>query len=113
MSLYTVVTGNTIAAQDINQVINVLQEPSGSSEVGQYWLAGSSYAANALISQWIQSQSRTSTPVSVSIDESIQAPSNCGTPSVSNLKSSGFQLYAFGSGVFTSANVAGVYTIKF
>ena len=113
MSLHTVTVGGTIQAGDVNQFTNVLQEPSGGTQAGKYWLAGASYVKNALISQYIESLSRGATPVSVSIDTADNAPSHMGSPSTDNLTGNGFQVFAFSTGVFTSCNAAGNFTINF
>ena len=47
MSLNVVVTGNTVLAADINQLVNYLQRSSGSTEVGKYYCAGWGNASKA------------------------------------------------------------------
>ena len=83
------------------------------SEGGKYWVGGSSYANGALISTYIVSLSRNAVPSGVSLDEVDQAHSNCAAVSSDHVTANGFHVYSFGSGVFTSANVAGGYTLNY
>lgn len=103
------VAGNTILASDLYQ----LARPSGGTEVGSYVCAGSSYVSGALLSYWVSSQSRAQTPVSVTIDTTIIAPLNCGTPSTLHLNANGFQVLANSNAVNASAGVGGAYTIQY
>ena len=113
MSLYTVSTGNTIAAADIDQLVNVLQEQSGATETGGDFLTFAAYANSAVNGTWINSLSRVSVPVSVSINTAVNSPSNCTSPSTDHVTANGFHIYSFSSGTFTSCNVGGVYTLQF
>lgn len=113
MALNTVSTGNTILAADINQLVNVLQRPSGQTETGKYHLLWSAYTTNAQGQVWIQSQSRNATPVSVTVDSADQSPTNSGSPFTSVLNSSGFQLYGTSTTTAVACNIGGNYTIQY
>lgn len=112
--MYTVSTGATINANDLNQVINVLQAPSGAQENGTYFLTGTGTSGITGLGAWVPSLSRTSTPASVSINTSIQAPVNCNSPSTNNLSSNGFHVAtAYSTASNVAANVAGNFTIQY
>jgi hypothetical protein len=114
--MYTVSIGNTIQSLDINQCVNVLFQPSGGSETGKYWLGFASYTGaggGAVGSLYMPSRSRGASPVSLTLDETDQAHNNCGAIQNDHLTANGFHAYSFGSGVFTSCNVGGNYTINF
>src|SRR5258708_551956 len=111
--VYQVVTGVFVNASDINQLARVLQRQSGDQETGKYYLTGSSHAIGAALGALVPSISRGSTPASVSIDTSDQAPSNCGAPATDHLTSSGFRVSTTSTAVATSVQVAGNYTIAY
>lgn len=115
MALYTVSNGNTANAADLNQIINVLQQPTGGTETGKYVLGGSPYTSNAVISTNINTLSRNATPVSVSIDTSAQAPAGgMGTVSTGFLTSSGLQIYCLNAtGPSTNARASGNFTVQY
>ncbi|GCE14206.1 hypothetical protein [Tengunoibacter tsumagoiensis] len=115
MALNTVTTGNTVLAADINQLVNVLQRPSGSTETGKYFLIGSSYASGANASNYIPSLSRTSTPVSITIDEADMGhvAGGCNTAVAGHLTANGFQVNTSGTGASLSWSVGGNYTIQY
>jgi hypothetical protein len=115
MALYTVSTGNTIQAQDVNQVVNVLQRASGQQEIGKYFLAGPTYANGALVSQYMSSISRNTTPVSVSIDTADQAPAGgmSTTPNTGNLTANGFQVWTLTTTTNLNSRAAGNMTIQY
>ena len=110
---YQVATGQTINAADINQLAVVLQRPSGSQESGKYYLTGSSYATGAALGTLVPSISRTATPVSVSIDTTDQAASNCAAPTTDHLTSNGFRVSTTSTGIATSVVVGGGFTISY
>lgn len=110
---YQVGTGQTINAADINQLAVVLQRPSGSQESGKYFLVDSSYATGATVGDYVGSISRGATPVSVTIDTLDVAPSNCNTPTTDHLTSNGFRVSTTSTGIATSVQVAGGYTISY
>ena len=102
MSLYTVSTGTTINATDVNQLVNVLQQPSGGSESQTIGLVElGAYQTNANVSQWIGSRSLGSVPVSASLSGTSSTSMNAiGT---ANLNSSGVNI---GSGASGGSNTA-------
>lgn len=112
MALNTVTTGNTILAADINQLVNVLQKPSGSTEAGKYFIAGFGTTAGQNSSYYYSSLSRNATPVSVTIDQADQGAVNCVAPATGHLTASGVQIYTASSG---SGNIAvgGNVTIQY
>ena len=113
MSLNTVTTGNTILASDVNQLVNVLQRPSGSTETGQYFLAGWTNAASQVVSVWISSLSRNATPVSVMIDTTLGKTSGLNAPGTSNLSANGFQAFCLSSAAANNQSCGGAYTIQY
>jgi len=113
MSLYQVVTGAFINAADINQVVKILQQPSGGQETGKYFLIDSSYAVGASTGDYISSISRGATPVSITIDTADQAPSNCNTPSTSHLTSNGCSVSTTSTAINTTMQAGGNYTLSF
>ena len=116
MSLSTPTNGSTILASDVSQLVQVLQQTSGSTETGKYYLLGQAYATNANMANYMQSRSRTSVPVSVSIDEADVAHggANNSNPAVANhLTANGFLVDSSGTGITTSWQVAGNFTITY
>lgn len=113
MSLNTVANGNTLFANDINQLVNVLQQPSGGQEKGSYFLHGWGGASGDTLAGWFPSLSRGTTPVSVSIDTSIQVASNVNAPATANLNATGFQVFTGTTGATTNAQVGGNSTIQY
>jgi hypothetical protein len=93
----------------------VLMQPSGGSESGKYFIAGPVYTSGAVVSQYMQSISRTSVPISVSIDESLQAHTGgmTATPSTGQLTSAGFQVFTLSTtGPNGNARAGGNFTIQ-
>ena len=113
MSLTLVVNGANVFATDVNQVVNVLQQPSGGQEHGHYFLGGNAYTSSARISTFVKSISRTSVPVSVSIDTADVAPSNLGSPTTDNVVAGGFHVLTTSTGTHTNCNTAGNYTLQY
>lgn len=113
MALTTVTNGNTANANDLNQVINVLQVPAAGTETGEYVLSQGCHASADFVSAWCASQSRNTTPVSVSVDTSIGAPSNCNAPSTFKLSNKGFQVVTTSTAATANASVAGLFTIQY
>lgn len=113
MSLYTVTTGSTILAADVNQLVNVLQRASGQTEAGKYFMAVPAYTTGAVIAQYICSLSRVSTPVSVSIDTADLSPVTCNSPTTARLTANGFQVTTNSTGTTTSGGCGGNYTIQY
>jgi len=113
MPLTLVSNGNTVQATDVNQIINVLQRPSGQSETGNYYIQGSSYASGARIAMYMRSTSQGATPASVSIDTTIVSPSNMGTPTTDQLTQYGFHIFGSSNAVNVDAKAAGAFTINY
>lgn len=104
------VNGSTIYASDLYQ----LCQPSGNQEHGKYFLSGWSNANGDLIQAYIPSESRASTPVSVTIDTADQAATNVNAPGTGHLTSSGFQVYTTSTSAQTNnLQVGGNYTINY
>lgn len=114
MALSTVITGGQINAGDINQLVNVLQQPSSGQEKGKYWLQGGAYATGANVSQYIPSISRGAAPVSVTIDTADQIPTAAaGTPTTDNLTANGFHVLFVSTGPNIASRCGGNYTIQY
>ena len=114
MALYTVTFGQVSSPTDLNQVVNVLQQPSGGQEKGKYWLAGGSYAVNAVISTYMPSLSRNTVPVSVSADTADFSPTSCNAPTTDHLSANGFHVWTNSTAITTNnLNVAGNWTIQY
>lgn len=113
MTLSTVSTGSTINASDINQIVNVLQRLTSQSETGAYYLGYSAYQTGALGSVWVPSLSRNATPASSSVDQSLQAASNCGSLAVSVTTSSGLQITVASTTNTNNAHVAGIFVLNY
>lgn len=113
MALTTVSNGNTANANDLNQLVNVLQQPSGGQEKGKYWIESNAEASGSYGSYYYSSLSRTSTPISVSIDEADQAHSSCNAATASNLSAFGVKINTTSTVQTFHFLVAGNITIQF
>jgi len=115
MALTLANAGDTVQPAVINQFINVLQQPSGGQEAGHYYLAMAGYTTNATVSEYVMSLSRTSVPVSVSIDSADQAANGLSgaTPSTDHLTMGGFHVFNHTNAAHTDPNQGGNYTIQF
>lgn len=114
-SLYMVSAGQTAEPLDINQVVEVLQEPAGATESGGYFCAGVISATGQVLSIYLQTLSRVSTPVSCTPTLTSSGPGvGTATPTVGHLGSNGFQLFKTdttapqGNGYY-----GGQYTVQF
>ncbi len=105
------VTPPGISAAFLNAVENVLEQPSGGTETGKYYLNGSGYAAAAKVGTYTCSLSRTAVPVSVVIDTADVAPTNTSGSAASVLSANGFLVNCAASGVATNVSAAGNYTV--
>jgi hypothetical protein len=101
-----------ISASFLNGVENVFNQPSGGTETGRYLIAGAASINGSVISGYIVSLSRVSTPVSVSFDTS-DGSSNANTPTTAHLTSNGFQISATSTSGNINAAVGGAWTIQF
>lgn len=113
MSLVTVTNGNTADASDINQLVNVLQQPSGGQDKGVYYVNGWASTNNQSIAAWVAARSRTSSPISVTIDTAIAGPNAVAAPNTNALDGNGFHVFAKSSGANSDCYVAGNYTIQY
>ena len=114
MTLRLISDGNLSDASDINQVIALLQEQPGSQEQADYFLQGGSYQSGWIISLWHKATNIFSTPSSVSIDTSVQAPTaTAGTPATFDLKPTGVQIYSVCTGLSNTARCGGKITYSF
>ena len=107
-------TAPGISATFLNNLENVLEQPSGGSELGKYVCAGNwAGSGSGFFSTYIPSLSRTAVPVSVTIDTADQSPSGGAiAPSTDRLSSSGFHIYSS----MTNGNngsMAGNWTLNF
>lgn len=105
-----------ISAAFLNALEAILEQNSGGAESGIYFLAGSVYSSGAVIAQYMQSLSRTTVPVSVSIDESIQVHTAGlnATPSTGQLTNGGFQVFSLSTtGPNPNARAGGTWTIQY
>lgn len=101
-----------ISAQFLNNVENVFSQPAGGTEVGSYYLTGNGNQ-NASIGYWVGSLSRGSTPVSVTLDASLQGAFNCNGAQTDHLTSNGFHVYTQLTATVNAANVGGNWTIQY
>src|SRR2546421_12139577 len=92
---------------------NVLVQVSGGSESGRYRVAGGCYVSGSVVSTWVTSLSRTTSPVSVTIDTSDQSPTLLSSPSAVNQNSGGVLIYGTGTGTNQNCFCAGAYTINY
>jgi hypothetical protein len=102
-----------VLAADINQLENVLQRAAGQTEAGKHAMNIACYANAAQMAMYMQSLSRISTPVSVSIDTVDVAPANCGAPTTGHLTANGFQILSNSTSINVNCGFAGNFTIQF
>ena len=102
-----------ITAAFLTALENALIQPSGGSESGHYGLVVNwAGTGNGFGATHVTSISRTSVPVSVTIDTTDQSPSGgLGSPSTSVLTSGGFRVFASTTNSNNSF-CAGAYTIN-
>lgn len=113
MALYTVTTGSTIAAPDVNQVVDELDRQSGQQEVGKYIAIGSAYTTNCTVGVYYPSRSRYASPISASVDSADVALSGVTSLSIGHLSSSGVQIYATSTAAGTNIGTGGNVTIQY
>ena len=104
MALYTVSTGTTVNANDINQFTNALAQPSGGSESQTIFVQIGAFQTNSTVSQWIASRSQGSAPVSTSVTATTSAGMN--TISTSQANSSGASVGGGASGLSNTPHFA-------
>jgi hypothetical protein len=114
MSLLTVLNGQLTDAGQLNDIINALQQPSGGSETGNWFMAGSSALTNGTVSVWLIFTNHLSTPSGISINTSILAPTGgLGSVATAHLETTGVQIYAPASAASNNAGAGGGYTTSF
>lgn len=112
-ALYTVGLNQTAQPQDLNQVVNVLQKPSGATEVGKYYWTFWAAANGDTSGVYMQTQSRNATPVSVAIDHADSFPSGVNAPTWSNLTAFGFEVYASVNAAGVNYGIGGNWTVQY
>jgi hypothetical protein len=105
--------GQVSSPNGLNQLVDILQRRVGQQETGAYYLDSWSAAVGDEMGAWVQSQSRGTTPVSVSIDTSLQVNSFCNAPSTNTLTSNGFHVFTTASSINNKMYVGGLYTINY
>ena len=115
MTLNLAVASGIIFADNINQLVRVLQPTSGSSEVGNYYISFNSYTSSTLyLSDDVVMLARGVTPVSISVDTSLASPTNIGSPQIGHLVAGSVQIYGkCTSQQASNIHVGGVYTVFF
>ena len=117
-ALYLVGLNQTAQPTDLNQLVNVLQQPSGGQEKGKYFIANQVNITNGVIGQYMPTLSRNTAPVvsSCSIDESDQTHTGGmgATPVLGQVTANGFQVYTLTStSGSTNARAGGNYTMQY
>jgi hypothetical protein len=104
-----------ISASFLNNVENALRIPSGGTLSGQYALAGPAYANGAVVATYVDAPSGGTTPVSVTVDTSLLAPSGgmSGSMSTNFLSAYGFQIYTLNTTTNVNNRCAGAWTIQY
>ena len=113
MSLTLAVSSSNITAAIINQVVNVLQQPSGGQEIKHYYCGGNSYTTSGRASCYVKSLSRNSVPVSVSLDQSDQGYIAASSLATDTLTQGGFHIWIQATGAAGNVSTGGVYTLQF
>lgn len=113
-ALYTVSAGQTAEPLDINQLVNVLQEPSGGTESGSFFVAGPITGNGYVISSYLQLRSRVSSPISISTTVTSNSGGAAASITPNHLDSNGFQLYTLNTTATSgNGNVGGTYVVQF
>ncbi len=111
MSLYTVVTGGTIQAADIDQLVNTLQVPSGSTEAKTVLVIAGAFQTSATVGNWIGTVSQFNTAGSVTLSSTTLT--GVGSITVSNISSSGANLNAAATGPSNTARFVTTATFNY
>jgi hypothetical protein len=114
-TLTPVVSGNTIYASDLNNLLDILSRQSGQSETGIYFIAGPAYTNGSVVAEYYGTLSRGTTPSSVTIDTAIQAATGgmSGTPSTGQVSGNGFQVYSLSTTTGVNNRAGGNTTVAF
>jgi hypothetical protein len=107
------VTPPGVSAAFLNALENVLEQPSGGTETGKYYILQAGYINAAQTSMYVVSISRTAVPVSVVIDEADVAHTNVAAAVATLQTANGFLVSTQSTGVTTNERVAGNYTLTY
>ena len=112
MPLTTPVSGATIFASDIVQLVQVLQQPSGGSEVlpAVFYETGS-FQTSATVGQWFTTRSQGSVPGSASTGSTTL--SNMGSLSTQSLGSAGVFVSGAASGAGNTTRFTTTITVNY
>lgn len=102
-----------ISAAFLNAIEQVFQQPSGGTETGHYFFEGNANSTGGTIGTWVVSLSRTTVPVSVTIDTADTSPVGVSSVSVQAAKNSGFFVGAAATGSTNTGRAGGNYTIQY
>jgi hypothetical protein len=105
--------GPGISKAFLDGVEAVLARPSGDTETGKYYLEFGQSGANYYTSDYISTISRTSVPVSVSINTATIAPTGLNSPATALLDSNGFEVKASATGNVSDGRVGGAWTVQY
>ena len=103
-----------ITADFLTKIEQVLIQNTGGSESGKYFVADGVYTSGAVANAYIQTISRTTIPVSVSIDTADLAPTGgMSAPATAQLTHAGFQIYSLSTtGPNVNARCGGNWTVN-
>lgn len=102
-----------ISASFLNAVENVLEQPSGGTETGKYYFTFWAAASSDTAGIYCPSLSRTSVPVSVTIDHADAFPAGINAPATSNITANGFEVFSGATAGGTNYGVGGNTTINY
>lgn len=111
MALYQVSSGQTINANDINQLVNTLMAPSGAQEIGFFAITFNASNSGYIGANWIKTTSQGSTPVSITLSNVSSA--GCGTVQTSSSSAYGFQASAASSFAGGNLHFNANYTVQY
>jgi len=114
-SWYTVASGATINAADVNQFSNALHVPVASTETGAYFMAGISNNLGDTLSIWVVTLNHQNAPSTVTIDTSILSPTGLQAtfPKTAHFQANGFQVYAGMNATQSDCGAGGIYTASY
>lgn len=105
--------GQTFLPAIMNNLISYCQQPSGAQETSKYIIEGNSYLSGCYITCAIPTWSRTSVPVSATVDNADLAPTNCGAPSIGHLTAGGAQIYVQTNAIAADVVCGGNVTFQY
>lgn len=112
-SWYTVSSGQTINAADLNQFSNALHVGTGGTEVGDFFIAGQTQASGDVLSNWIVTLNHQNAPSTVGLSVVSSLNMQATYPQPNNYKPTGFQLYGRAAGANQNTNATGTYTATY